>query len=313
MSGTNSSPTTQVKLVVGSLLAFVSQNVIQLVLLLGFDLPKETFVVLSVVPLFFFLVMLVIFTSTKKQNKPNTASGSSSSSKVTPVPAGKTTLERIMNDDTMDSKQQSELASRIVTNKYIKSKKNALNILQNRSMTAHIRLKARVQARKSRASIAMQLNNDQNTPLQNTTATSPTSFTTPTTAPTAPGTLEHNSDYTGPLAIDYTQELLRNFELRDANGDGSIEKGELVAWMQTLLPSMKIKIEAAQSIIAAHDENDDGVLQYHELEEWVGKLAKLSQKKRNKLKTSGERFGLSNEIMLQTISFAEELLGMHEH
>jgi hypothetical protein len=116
MSGTNSSPTTQVKLVVGSLLAFVSQNVIQLVLLLGFDLPKETFVVLSVVPLFFFLVMLVIFTSTKKQNKPNTASGSSSSSKVTPVPAGKTTLERIMNDDTMDSKQQSELASRIETN-----------------------------------------------------------------------------------------------------------------------------------------------------------------------------------------------------
>ena len=313
MSGTNSSPTTQVKLVVGSLLAFVSQNVIQLVLLLGFDLPKETFVVLSVVPLFFSLVMLVIFTSTKKQNKSNTASGSSSSSKVTPVPAGKTTLERIMNDDTMDSKQQSELASRIVTNKYIKSKKNALNILQNRSMTAHIRLKARVQARKSRASIAMQLNNDQNTPLQNTTATSPTSFTTSTTAPTAPGTFEQNSDYTGPLAIDYTQELLRNFELRDANGDGSIEKGELVAWMQTLLPSMKIKIEAAQSIIAAHDENDDGVLQYHELEEWVGKLAKLSQKKRNKLKTSGERFGLSNEIMLQTISFAEELLGMHEH
>ena len=313
MSGANSSPTTQVKLVVGSLLAFVSQNVIQLVLLLGFDLPKETFVVLSVVPLFFFLVMLVIFTSTKKQNKSNTVSGSSSSSKVTPVPTGKTTLERIMNDDTMDSKQQSELASRIVTNKYIKSKKNALNILQNRSMTAHIRLKARVQARKSRASIAMQLNNDQNTPLQNTTATSPTSFTTSTTAPTAPGTFEQNSDYTGPLAIDYTQELLRNFELRDANGDGSIEKGELVAWMQTLLPSMKIKIEAAQSIIAAHDENDDGVLQYHELEEWVGKLAKLSQKKRNKLKTSGERFGLSNEIMLQTISFAEELLGIHEH
>ena len=140
-----------------------------------------------------------------------------------------------------------------------------------------------------------------------------TSFTTSTTAPTAPGTLEQNSDYTGPLAIDYTQELLRNFELRDANGDGSIEKGELVAWMQTLLPSMKIKIEAAQSIIAAHDENDDGVLQYHELEEWVGKLAKLSQKKRNKLKTSGERFGLSNDIMLQTISFAEELLGIHEH
>ena len=311
MTGADSPPTTQVKLVVGSLLAFVSQNVIQLVLLLGFDLPKETFVVLSVVPLFFFLVMLVMFTSLKKHNTSSNASGASSSSKVTPVvPAGKTTLERIMNDDTMDSKQQSELASRIVTNKYIKSKKNALNILQNRSMTAHIRLKARVQARKSRASVAMQLNNNQNTPLQNTTATSPTSFTTPTTAP---DTFEQNSDYTGPLAIDYTQELLRNFELRDANGDGSIEKGELVAWMQTLLPSMKIKIEAAQSIIAAHDENDDGVLQYHELEEWVGKLAKLSQKKRNKLKTSGERFGLSNEIMLQTISFAEELLGMHEH
>ena len=42
MTGADSPPTTQVKLVVGSLLAFVSQNVIQLVLLLGFDLPKET-------------------------------------------------------------------------------------------------------------------------------------------------------------------------------------------------------------------------------------------------------------------------------
>ena len=278
------------KLILGSLLAFVSQNIIQLIILLFFDLQKEIFIILTTVPLAFFLIfLLVAFTRVMGEKKAAAANGKKSAfsaarSKVTPV-HGSTPLERITNDDTMEVGEQAELVSRLVTNRHIKSKKAVMNDIHNRSIMAKLKLQSRVAIRRKSSAAAQSTGRSIDKPgLAPPAATGTgTGIRSATTGSTDEKKKEQNN-YNGPLALLDTANLLRDFEKRDQDSDGSIDCSELLTWMRELLPEMKITEAAAQSIVSAHDESNDNVLQYEELEGWVAQFAQLSQKKRNKLK-----------------------------
>ena len=283
----------QIKLIFGSLLAFLSQNIIQLVLLLSYDLPKDVFIILSIIPLLFFLVFMIIaFTVTSEKEIKNSDSGGDSSdnnnsskstnSSIQIIPLNNSNLSnRIINDKKLSTSKEAELVSLIVTNKHEKSKQHVINKIKNRSLSARIKLKARVAARKAKISIAKKN-------LEILTY----------------NTVQKSAED----LISIKENLLKDFKRRDVDNDGSIDQTELLHWMQALLPQMNIKKEAAESIIASHDENMDGLLQYYELESWVEKLYSMTIKKRRKIKMNGQRFGLSNSIMDQIISFGEELL-----
>ena len=283
----------QIKLIFGSLFAFLSQNIIQLVLLLSYDLPKDVFIILSIIPLLFFLVFMIIaFTVTSEKEIKNSDSGGDSSdnnnsskstnSSIQIIPLNNSNLSnRIINDKKLSTSKEAELVSLIVTNKHEKSKQHVINKIKNRSLSARIKLKARVAARKAKISIAKKN-------LEILTY----------------NTVQKSAED----LISIKENLLKDFKRRDVDNDGSIDQTELLHWMQALLPQMNIKKEAAESIIASHDENMDGLLQYYELESWVEKLYSMTIKKRRKIKMNGQRFGLSNSIMDQIISFGEELL-----
>ena len=283
----------QIKLIFGSLFAFLSQNIIQLVLLLSYDLPKDVFIILSIIPLLFFLVFTIIaFTVTSEKEIKNSDSGGDSSdnsnsskstnSSIQIIPLNNSNLSnRIINDKKLSTSKEAELVSLIVTNKHEKSKQHVINKIKNRSLSARIKLKARVAARKAKISIAKKN-------LEILTY----------------NTVQKSAED----LITIKENLLKDFKRRDVDNDGSIDQTELLHWMQALLPQMNIKKEAAESIIASHDENMDGLLQYYELESWVEKLYSMTIKKRRKIKMNGQRFGLSNSIMDQIISFGEELL-----
>ena len=103
------------------------------------------------------------------------------------------------------------------------------------------------------------------------------------------------------------EQFKEKFQQYDIDQDGGLTPQELLPWLIDEVSHQKSTKDStpslvdARSIIAAHDDNGDGVLQYEELEKWFNDGAKVSYTDRRNLEAQGGTFRQSILFMEQSV------------